>query len=115
MCIVHLYRPHVVNVLWLLACCTSGERVEEQQYICLDPSLPSDGGREEEEERGREGKGGRGKRKRRLEEEGGREDKGRLDGKKPCVDRKQEDGYETTCMTDEEALLLQYQNGELSL
>ena len=23
-------RPHVVSVLWLLACCTSGERVDEQ-------------------------------------------------------------------------------------
>ena len=100
-------RLHVVSALWLLACCTEGERVGEQRFSCLDLSCPGEGGGGGW---GSEGRPEGGKRKRRLEGEGERGDGGR---KRPRVagEREGEPDDEETRL-DEEALLLQYQNGE---
>ena len=101
-------RLHVVSALWLLACCTEGERVDEAQYTCLDLCSPGEGV-------GSEGVSGDGrrvgeKRKRRLEEGEGRGD----GGKRPRVVAGEEDGEDNDeTRLDEKALLLQYQNGEI--
>ena len=97
-------RLHVVSALWLLACCTEGGRVDEAQYTCLDLSegVGSEGV-------SGEGKREGGKRKRRLEEGEGRGD----GGKRPRVEAGEEDEDDNDeTRLDEEALLLQYQNGE---
>lgn len=111
-------RPSVVSVLWLLACCSTGERVSEDQYLCLD--LDSLGGESTESVRvgGRSDDGGGGRRKRRLGDEeergaGGGESRSESAGKRrrvaePTVEDEDEDD-ET--QLDEEALIQQYQNG----
>ena len=96
-----------MSALWLLACCTEGERVDEAQYTCLD--LCSLGEGVGSEGVGGEGRRVGGKRKRRLEEGEGRGD----GGKKPRVVAGEEDEVDNDeTKLDEEALLLQYQNGE---
>ena len=98
-----LSRLHVVSALWLLACCTEGGRVDEAPYTCLDLTLPGEG---VESEGGRVGRKEGGKRKRRLEE--GAEERG--GGKRLRVAEGEEEDNDETRL-DEEALLLQYQNG----
>lgn len=99
--------PHVVSVLWLLECCTSKDRVEEGQYVCLDLSPTC----EEEDKSGVLGKWG-GKRKRTLEEDreggGAGNKRPRMSGGAGEGDRRMAE--ET--MMEEKELLLQYQNGE---
>ena len=104
--------PHVVSALWLLACCTEGGRVDEQQYTCLDVSTPGEGVRGDD---GRVGKGEEVGRKRRRE---GGEGRGESGAKRARVSevRAQElngDKDDDETRLDDEALLLQYQNGEL--
>ena len=37
---VHLPSPFVVSPQWLLDCCTSGEQVSEEKYLCLQLQAP---------------------------------------------------------------------------
>ena len=80
--------------------------MEEQQYMCLDPG-PSN----EEGDKGGEGSGEHGgKRKRRLEGEGGEPG-----SKRPRTSREAREGerrVEEETVLNEEELLLQYQNGK---
>ena len=101
-CCSSFLSPHIVSALWLLTCCSSGDKAEEEEFVCLQLHPPP-----VQEEGGKAGtkRGGRGKR--RLEAEGEGEGGG-PGSKKARVD----EGEEAETAMEEEELLLQYQNGE---
>ena len=97
-----------MSATWLLACCTSGAKVPEEQHQCADfvwshTANGGEGGLGVEEGVGKKVGVGRKRRLKKGEGDG-------LESKRMCVEGEGKDGVIEE-EEEEEKLLLQYQNG----